>query len=123
MGNEEDRQRALGPRPATMNCGWCRTAFDVQATGRLPSWCSNSCRHRAWEQRHAAASGLVSKEVVRETVEVEVPVEVMREVPVEVTPRDAAWAPALLQLADELDRGLIYERDLPAPRRLPYRPG
>lgn len=80
--------------------------------GRVPTWCSNSCRHRAWEQRRAAASGLASREVVERLVEVEVPVPVVREVEVEVVPRGAGWADALHQLADHLDRGVVYDRDL-----------
>ena len=80
--------------------------------GRVPSWCSNSCRHRAWEQRRAAASGLASRELVERRVEVEVRVPITREVEVEVLPKGAAWAAALHQLADQIDRGLVYDRDL-----------
>lgn len=82
--------------------------------GRVPRWCSNSCRHRAWEQRRAAASGLVSTETVERVVEVEVPVTITRDVPVEVLvgPKGKGWVTALTELADQLDRGLIYDRDL-----------
>ena len=45
-------------------------------------------------------------------VEVEVPVTVIKEVAVEVLPRGGSWAKALVQLADQLDRGLVYDRDL-----------
>ena len=36
----------------------CRATVPVPSRGRVPKWCSASCRHRAWEQRRAAASGL-----------------------------------------------------------------
>ncbi len=78
----------------------------------MPSWCSNSCRHRAWEQRRAASSGLASREQVERLVEVEVPVTIIKEIEVEVLPKGASWAKALTQLADQLDRGLVYDRDL-----------
>lgn len=32
----------------------------------------------------------------------------------EVLPKGASWANALTQLADQLDRGLIYDRDMVA---------
>lgn len=101
-------------RPATVQCLWCGSEIVVFRVGRVPSWCSNSCRHRAWEQRRAAASGLAAKEVVERLVEVEVRIPVTREVEVEVLPKGAAWAAALHQLADQIDRGLVYDRDLAA---------
>ena len=102
------------PRPATVACTWCGAETTVLPVGRVPSWCSNSCRHRAWEQRRAASSGLASRERVERLVEVEVPVTVIKEVEVEVLPKGASWANALTQLADQLDRGLVYDRDLAA---------
>lgn len=38
----------------TIPSGWCHAATAVRATGRLPKWCSPSCRQRAWQQRRAA---------------------------------------------------------------------
>lgn len=99
-------------RPTTVSCTWCGSETVVLPVGRVPSWCSNSCRHRAWEQRRAASSGLASREQVERVVEVEVPVTVIKEVEVEVLPKGASWAKALTQLADQLDRGLVYDRDL-----------
>ncbi len=99
-------------RPTTVSCTWCGSQTSVLPVGRVPSWCSNSCRHRAWEQRRAASSGLASREQVERLVEVEVPVTVIKEVEVEVLPKGASWAKALTQLADQLDRGLVYDRDL-----------
>ncbi len=100
-------------RPTTVACTWCGSETVVLPVGRVPSWCSNSCRHRAWEQRRAAASGLASREQVERVVEVEVPVTIIKEVEIEVMPKGASWANALTQLADQLDRGLVYDRDLP----------
>lgn len=34
-------------------------------TGRRPKWCPDTCRHRAWEQRRAVASGRAAVEVER----------------------------------------------------------
>ncbi len=99
-------------RPTTVSCTWCGSETTVLPVGRVPSWCSNSCRHRAWEQRRAASSGLASKEQVERLGEVEVPVTVIKEIEVEVLPKGASWAKALAQLADQLDRGLVYDRDL-----------
>jgi len=84
----------------------------VYPIGRVPTWCSNSCRHRAWEQRRAAASGLASREPVERIVEVEVPVTITETVEVEMLPKGASWADALTQLADQIDRGRVYDRDL-----------
>ena len=43
-------------------------------------------------------------------VEVEVPVTVVTEVDVEMLPKGSSWAKALTQLAEQLDRGLVYDR-------------
>ncbi len=99
-------------RPTTVACTWCGSQTTVLPVGRVPSWCSNSCRHRAWEQRRAASSGLASREQVERLVEVEVPVTITTEVEVEVLPKGASWAKALTQLAEQIDRGRIYDRDL-----------
>lgn len=89
---------------------WCSAKIDVRPIGRIPTWCSNSCRHRAWEQRRAAASGLAARETVERVVEVEVPVRIVQEV--EVLPRGRSWSGALEDLVHQLDSGRIYDRDL-----------
>ena len=96
----------------TLKCGWCRNAVELAATGRIPKWCSPTCRQRAWEQRRAASSGLAAVDVVVQPVEVEKEVVVERPVEVCVAPRGAAWPDALRELAKQLDRGLVYDRDL-----------
>lgn len=45
-------------------------------------------------------------------VEVEVPVTITETVEVEVLPKGASWAKALTQLAEQIDRGRVYDRDL-----------
>ena len=51
-------------------------------------------------------------------VEGEVPVTVVKEVEVEVLPKGPSWAMALTHLAEQLDRGLVYDRDRAALARL-----
>ena len=51
-------------RPATVTCSWCSTDVMVPVKGRVPKWCGTSCRHRAWEQTRAAASGRSAVDVV-----------------------------------------------------------
>jgi hypothetical protein len=55
---------------------------------------------------------LASREPVERIVEVEVPITITETVEVEVLPKGAAWAKALTQLADQIDRGRVYDRDL-----------
>lgn len=96
-----------------VTCGWCGASITVARVGRMPKWCSPACRHRAWEQRRAAESGLVAVELVDR------PVEVIREVirsetvPVVVSPSSARhWSDLLSTLAERLDQGRIYDRDI-----------
>lgn len=110
----EERPAGLRRRPETVACVWCEAEIAVRPTGRVPSWCSSSCRHRAWEQRRAAASGRVTVELVERVVEVDVPVTVTETVEVIVLPRGSAWVDALRDLARQIDVGLVYDRDLPA---------
>ena len=98
----------------TLACGWCGSPFLVSARGRIPKWCSSSCRHRAWELTRAAASGRAAIQVVDRVVEVDRLVTVVQEVPVATVPQGAAWPAALAQLATALDTGRVYDRDLPA---------
>jgi hypothetical protein len=86
----------------------------VRGTGRTPKWCSDTCRHRAWETSRAAATGAVSVRVVDRTIEVQVPVTVTETVEVPALPKGAEWAGALHELARHIDIGKVYDRDLPA---------
>jgi hypothetical protein len=83
-------------------CGWCGGPIAVKDRGRIPKWCSASCRQRAWEQSRAAASGLSAVQLVERPVKVPMPIEPTR--------RD--WPRLLHELARQLDDGRIYERDL-----------
>lgn len=105
--------KRIARRPGqTLVCGWCGSPVVVPARGRVPKWCSSSCRHRAWELTRAAASGRAAVEVVDRVVEVDKPVAVVEQVP--VSPHGRAWPRALADLVTELDTGRVYDRDLPA---------
>src|SRR3954463_13346590 len=92
-------------RLAARTCGWCEGSITVKATGRLPKWCSPSCRQRAWEQSRAAASGRSAVQIVERRVEVPTP----------VAPRRQDWPRLLDDLARQLEDGRIYGRDLLSP--------
>jgi hypothetical protein len=100
-------------------CGWCGQDVPVPARGRVPKWCSPACRHRAWEQRRAAASGLAAVEVKDRVVETVKTVTVVQhhttDVPVPVLPGNVAeFVETLADLTRRLDTGRIYDRDLSA---------
>jgi hypothetical protein len=97
-------------RPVTLTCHWCNTPIEVKPRGRLPRWCGAQCRHRAWEQDRAAASGRSAVRFVDRVVTVEHKVEVAAE----TLPRGPGWTPALHTLAHQVDTGRVYDRDLPA---------
>jgi hypothetical protein len=89
-------------RLAAWTCGWCGKPISVKDTGRLPKWCSPACRQRAWEQSRAAASGLAAVRVVERRVEVPTP----------IAPGRQDWPRLLGDLAQQLEDGRIYDRDL-----------
>ena len=60
-------------RTAATLCGWCGGPITPGTRGPIPKWCSATCRHRAWEQARAAASGLSAVKLVERRVEVQVP--------------------------------------------------
>jgi len=108
-----DAQTRSPRRPGqTLACGWCGSPILLPARGRIPKWCSSSCRHRAWELTRAAASGHAAVQVIDRVVEVDRPVTVLQEVPVTTVPKGAEWPAALAQLATALDTGRVYDRDL-----------
>jgi hypothetical protein len=72
--------------------------------GPIPKWCSATCRHRAWKQTRAAASGGSAVQVVEHRVEVATAVPLTR--------RDWPWV--LRDLTTHLDDGRVYDRDLAA---------
>ena len=93
-------------RPEQLVCAWCGEGIAVKARGRTPKWCSDSCRHRAWEQNRAAASGRAAVQVVERVVTVEKTVRVAQ------TPRGEQWAETLMTLVKALDTGRYYDKDL-----------
>ncbi|GAB3191820.1 hypothetical protein GCM10027261_02810 [Geodermatophilus arenarius] len=90
-------------RAAATNCGWCGRPITPRSRGPIPKWCSATCRHRAWEQARAAASSRSAVEVVERRVEVRVP----------IAPTRRDWPRLLDQLADQLNDGRVYDRDVP----------
>lgn len=98
-------------------CGWCQAEVPVPARGRVPKWCSSSCRHRAWEQRRAADAGLAAVDVVErvvEVVKVEKVVEERRvQVPVSRTPQSTReWVDVLNRLDWALQANRLELEDL-----------
>lgn len=111
----KDTPKRSPRRPGqSLACGWCGSLILLPARGRIPKWCSSSCRHRAWELTRAAASGRAAIQVVDRIVEVDRPVTVVKEVTVAAAPHGPAWPAVLAQLATQLDSGRVYDRDLPA---------
>ncbi len=91
-------------RTAATAGGWCGGPITPRSRGPVPKWCSATCRHRAWEQARAAASGLSAVEIVERRVEVQVP----------LVPTRRDWPRLLGDLASQLNDGRVYDRDLPA---------
>jgi hypothetical protein len=91
-------------RTAATACGWCGGPMTPGRRGPVPKWCSATCRHRAWEQARAAASGLSAVDIIERRVEVQVP----------LVPTRRDWPALLGELAGQLNDGRVYDRDLPA---------
>lgn len=96
VGHGEARRAAAG------TCGWCGGPITPRSRGPIPKWCSASCRHRAWEQARAAASGLSAVRVVERLVQV----------PAATLPTRRDWPELLHELGRQLDDGRVYDRDL-----------
>jgi hypothetical protein len=87
-----------------VECGWCGKNVPVPSRGRVPKWCSATCRNKGWQANHAPNQGPVR--VVQQRVKVPVPTS---------EPRNAGeWIELLELLATRLAQGRIYKRDLPA---------
>jgi hypothetical protein len=93
-------------RAAATTCGWCSGPITPRSRGPVATWCSPSCRQRAWEQRRAAASGLSAVEVVERVVEIPAPPVPPRH------PRHGEWRGLLRELTHQLDDNLVYDRHL-----------
>src|SRR5947209_14633321 len=97
-----DRADGRGRRASATTCGWCGGLISPGSRGPIPKWCSAACRHRAWEQARAAASGLSAVRVVERPVAVPTP----------VSPGRSDWPGLLQELVRQLDNGRVYDRDL-----------
>src|SRR6059058_5259020 len=98
-----DHADGRGRRASATTCGWCGGLITPGSRGPIPKWCSAACRHRAWEQARAAASGLSAVRVVERRVEVPTP----------ASPARRDWPALLQELGRQLDSGRVYDRDLP----------
>jgi hypothetical protein len=97
----DDRSRSAR-RAAATACGWCQQPVTPRSRGPIPKWCSATCRHRAWEQARAAASGRSAVEIVERVVPVPAP-----------RPRQLAWVDLLRELAGQVEQSTVYDRHLP----------
>ena len=102
-----------------LECGWCGGPVIVQVRGRMPKWCSSTCRTRASERRRAAADGLAAVKVVERDIERIKTVKVVqhhtRQVEVEAVRWPSAtsdWVPAIRDLTRRVETGRVYDRDL-----------
>ena len=87
-----------------VECGWCGKSVPVPSRGRVPKWCSATCRNKGWQANHAPSQGPVR--VVQQRVQVPVPT---------LEPQNVGeWVELLELLAKRLAQGRIYRRDLPA---------
>ncbi len=118
-GQPTGRRRSSPRTPGqVLTCGWCGQDVVVPARGRVPKWCSPACRHRAWEQARAAASGRDAVQVVDRVVETTKTVTVVqhhtKDVPYPWRPNSVPdFVDVLADLAERLDSGRVYDRDLP----------
>jgi hypothetical protein len=103
----KDASAAGARRAAATACGWCGGPITLRSRGPIPKWCSATCRHRAWEQNRAAASGRAAVQIVERIVVTPAAQPAPR------TPRHDDWPGLLRELSRQLDRGLIYDRDMP----------
>jgi hypothetical protein len=105
----ENGSRSGARRAAATRCGWCHELITPRSRGPIPKWCSATCRHRAWEQARAAASGRSAVEIVERVVTVPT-----KPPPSTPRPRQLAWVDLLRQLAVQVEQGTVYDRHLAA---------
>src|SRR3954467_12596577 len=105
----ENGSRSQARRAAARPGGWCHEPIPPRSRGPTPKWCAAPCRHRAWEQARAAASGRSAVEIVERVVTVAVAPS-----PSAPRPRQLAWVDLLRQLAVEVEQGAVYDRHLAA---------
>jgi hypothetical protein len=103
----EDSPTGQARRAAATTCGWCHGAITPRSRGPIPQWCSATCRHRAWEQSRAAASGRSAVHIVERVVTV--PAGPPASAP---KPRQLGWVNVLRKLAAQVEQGAVYDRHL-----------
>jgi hypothetical protein len=103
----EHSWRGAARRAAATACGWCHGTITPRSRGPIPKWCSATCRHRAWEQSRAAASGRSAVTIVERVVTV--PARPPAAAP---KPRQLAWVDVLRELATQVEQGAVYDRHL-----------
>jgi hypothetical protein len=108
-------------RPKTLRCLWCKEKIAVKPQGRLPAYCSHSCRQRAyerakWQPPHLLA---LSKDLKRVAIQAEIR-KAVEEVPRQMVSVGAA-APPRSHEAPVRRCGLSRLRT-PKKRRLPKLP-
>jgi len=118
-GDRVDARKSPRAPGQVLECGWCGGPVIVQVRGRMPKWCSSTCRTRASERRRAAAEGLASVKVVDRDVERIKTVTVVqhhtRHVEVEAVRWPTAtseWLTAIRDLTRRVETGRVYDRDL-----------
>ncbi|WP_440072257.1 hypothetical protein [Streptosporangium sp. OZ121] len=98
------------------SCGWCSVFVAYSGRGRPPSYCSKSCRNRAWEVRTAEAR--LQRDIVAGTARSEPVREVIRQTVVQTRPAPppaeqsapavstaAGWMTLLQELTEQLREG------------------
>jgi hypothetical protein len=103
----EGSSRGAGRWAAATTCGWCHGTITPRSRGPIPKWCSATCRHRAWEQSRAAASGRSAVHIVERVVTV--PAGPPASAP---KPRQLGWVNVLRKLAAQVEQGAVYDRHL-----------
>jgi len=67
MNRDLNRRRrylaGIAKRPKTLHCQWCQAKLPVKPRGRLPRFCCQTCRQRAYERRKWSRPTLVQAAV------------------------------------------------------------
>lgn len=104
-------------------CAWCGTWIEYSGRGRRPTYCSKSCRNRAWEVRTADArlhrdqdAGAVpaAAEPIREVVSRPAPAPPAPRVPTRI----ADWTRFLGELSGQLRDGDLAKKHWDHPKLL-----
>lgn len=61
---EENTDASQRPELSGKHCTWCGKDLALSGTGRKRRYCKQSCRQRAYEQRHALSSASIAEDSV-----------------------------------------------------------